>query len=521
MKKQSLLLLLLTFSISVMAQQKKVINAIVDQTYNHSQLQTLGHELLDEIGPRLVGTPQMQEAHDWAIKTYEGWGIPAKKQQWGEWKSWERGITHIDLISPRVQTLVGTQLAWSPSTSKRGVTAEVITLPTVSSATEFQAWLPQVKGKFVMIAMPHKTGRPDANWEKWATPESLAKMKADRKMQVEAWNANLINTGLVKKPGLRGLTKLIAALEEAGAAGIINNYWSKGFGADKIFWAETKDIPTVDLRLEDYTMVYRMAKHGDHPNLHIVARSKDLGKAPTFNTIAQIKGEELPNEYVVLSAHFDSWDGATGATDNGTGTLLMMEVMRILKKVYPHPKRTILVGHWGSEEEGLNGSRAFVLDNPDIVKNIQVVFNQDNGTGRIKSISSSGFANAYDYLSQWLAAVPDTVNKVETSFPGWPSSGGTDVSSFIAAGVPAFNLNALSWSYWNYTWHTNLDTYDKIVWDDLKNNVVLTAVLAYMASEAPERVSNEKRLMPIDKETGKRMQWPTPQQPERQGRLSE
>src|SRR5699024_1745700 len=197
-------------------------------------------------------------------------------------------------------------------------------------------------------------------------------------------------------------------------------------GTDKIFWAETKDIPTVDIQLEDYTMLYRMVEHGDHPKIHLVARSKDLGEAPTFNTIATIKGSEKPNEYVILSAHFDSWDGATGATDNGTGTLLMMEAMRILKKYYPHPKRTIIAGHWEAEEEGLNGSADFVEDHTEIVKNIQAVFNQDNGTGRIQSINGSGFLNSYNYLSRWLAAVPDTVSKVETYFPGTPSTGGTD-----------------------------------------------------------------------------------------------
>ena len=112
---------------------------------------------------------------------------------------------------------------------------------------------------------------------------------------------------------------------------------------------------------------------------------------PTFNTIGEIKGTEKPDEYVILSAHFDSWDGGTGATDNGTGTITMMEAIRILKKIYPNPKRTILIGNWGSEEQGLNGSRAFVEDHPEIIKNIQAVFNQDNGTGRVVNIQARDF----------------------------------------------------------------------------------------------------------------------------------
>ena len=130
--------------------------------------------------------------------------------------------------------------------------------------------------------------------------------------------------------------------------------------------------------------------------------AKEKGVVPTFNTIAEIKGTEKPEEYVILSAHFDSWDGGGGATDNGTGTITMMEATRILKKYYPNPKRTIIVGLWGSEEQGLNGSRAFVEDHPEIVKNIQALFNQDNGTGRVINFSGQGFLHSYDYLGRWL-----------------------------------------------------------------------------------------------------------------------
>lgn len=272
------------------------------------------------------------------------------------------------------------------------------------------------------------------------------------------------------------------------------------------------------MELEDYSMVYRLALRGENPVLNIVAQSKDLGEVPTFNTIAEIRGSEKPEEYVILSAHFDSWDGGTGATDNGTGTLVMMEAMRILKKIVPNPKRTILVGHWGSEEQGLNGSRAFVEDHPEIVSQVQAVFNQDNGTGRVVNISGQGFLHAYDYIGRWLHEVPqDITQHIETNFPGTPGGGGSDYASFVAAGAPAFSLSSLSWSYWNYTWHTNRDTYDKIVFDDLRNNAILTAVLAYMASEDNEKTSREKIVLPVSKRTGKQMKWPSTRSPNRKG----
>lgn len=503
-------ILFITFSAIILAQETTV-NKIIKEASDNSQLEQIAHELMDGIGPRLVGTPEMQQAHEWAVKKYQSWGITARNEQWGEWRGWQRGITHIDMISPRVKTLEGTQLAWNPSTGSKGVTAETIVFPDFANEAAFEAWLPNVKGKLVMVSMPQPTGRPDDNWEEFATPESFEKMKKEREALEEAWQKNIRNTGY-------NFRTLPEALEKAGAAGIIQSYWSRGFGVNKIFSARTKKIPTVDLSLEDYGLVYRLTQHGQKPQLKIVAESKELGMVPTFNTIAEIRGTEKPDEYVLLSAHFDSWDGGTGATDNGTGTITMMEALRILKKVYPNPKRTILVGHWGSEEQGLNGSRGFVEDHPEIVANIQAVFNQDNGTGRVVSLSGQGFLHAYDYLGRWLVPVPEDIKKhIETTFPGVPGGGGSDYASFVAAGAPAFSLSSLNWAYWNYTWHTNRDTYDKIVFDDVRSNVILTAILAYMASEDPQQTSREKSVLPVNPRTGEPREWPTPQSPTRKG----
>jgi len=513
MKKLFTLCLMLFFSVTILVAQEKdpVIKAMISEANDNSQLKHLGHELMDVIGPRLVGTPQMKNAHDWAVAKFNTWGITAKNEQWGEWRGWERGITHIDMIHPRVQSLRGMQLAWSPGTGKNGVTAELLVLPMIKDSLEFARWLPSVKGKLVMISMHQPTGRPDYNWEEYATEKSFAKMKEEREKQTEEWQENMRRTGYDRRT-------LAPALEKAGAAGIVMSNWSRGFGVNKIFGARTKAIPTVDLELEDYGMLYRLVESGHKPKLKIVAESKELGMMPTFNTIAEIKGSEKPEEYVILSAHFDSWDGATGATDNGTGTLVMMEAARILKKHYPNPKRTILVGLWGSEEQGLNGSRAFVEDHPEIVDGLQALFNQDNGTGRVVRLSGGGFLNSYDYLGRWLDAVPNEItSEIETTFPGTPARGGSDYASFQAAGAPGFSLSSLSWAYWNYTWHTNRDTYDKIVFDDVRNNVILTAILAYMASEDPEKTSRVKAVLPVSNRTGKQLEWPTPRSPERKG----
>jgi hypothetical protein len=402
------------------------------------------------------------------------------------------------------------QLAWSPGTKGKTISAETIILSDLPDSVAFQKWLPSVKGKFVLVSMCQPTGRPDYNWEEFGTKESVEKMKKEQGDQTDAW-ANRI-----KKTGYTART-LPLALEKAGALGVVTSYWSKGFGANKIFGAYTKKITTVDISLEDYGLVYRLTESGNKVKLNIRADSKELGIVPAFNTLAEIKGTEKPDEYVMLSAHFDSWDGAGGATDNGTGTLTMMEAMRILKKVYPNPKRTILVGHWGSEEQGLNGSRAFVEDHPEIVANLQALFNQDNGTGRVKTISGQGFLYSYDYLTRWLSKVPESITThIETKFPGTPGGGGSDYASFVAAGAPAFSLSSLSWSYSTYTWHTNKDTYDKIVFDDVRNNAILTAILTYMACEDPSKTPRDKSVLPAAS-SGEPTAWPAQKKATRKG----
>ena len=513
MKKLSLSLLLLFFLVAAGQAQVKdpVVDAIVKEANENSQLEKLAHELFDGIGPRLVGTPQMKQANDWAVAKYTGWGISARNEKWGEWRGWERGVSHIDMTYPRVKSLEGMQLAWCPSTNGKTVNAELVVVPDLADSLEFQKWIPSVKGKFVMVSMSQPTGRPDYNWEEFGTKESFEKMKASRTSQTEAWTARIRKTGKTSM-------SLALALENAGAVGVVTCNWSRGFGVNKIFSANTKKVPTIDISLEDYGMLYRLTESGAKPKISVRTDSRELGIVPTYNTIAEMKGSEKPEEYVMLSAHFDSWDGGTGATDNGTGTLTMMEALRILKKVYPNPRRTILVGHWGSEEQGLNGSRAFVEDHPEIVQNIQALFNQDNGTGRVTTISGQGYLHAYEFIQRWLTKVPtDIRTPIETTFPGTPGGGGSDFASFVAVGAPGFSLSSLSWSYGNYTWHTNRDTYDKVVFDDVRSNAILAAILVYQACEDPDKTPRDKSILPINVGTGERANWPEQRKATRKG----
>src|SRR5690554_364654 len=186
---------MLSGSIVTAQTTEMVVKQIQDEANNNSQLENLAHHLMDVIGPRLVGTPQMMQAHNWAVDKYKSWGIDARNEKYGEWRGWERGITHIDLVEPRVVTLSGMQLAWSPNGPKKAVTAEAVILPTIANAAEFEKWLSSVKGKFVMVSMNQPTGRPDYNWEEFATEESFTKMKENRDELTKAFYDNISNTG--------------------------------------------------------------------------------------------------------------------------------------------------------------------------------------------------------------------------------------------------------------------------------------------------------------------------------------
>ncbi len=532
----------------------------------------LAQTLLDSIGPRLTASPGHHAAGDWVVKMYKEWGIEAEKAPYGTWRGWRRGVSHIDLVAPRTRSLEGTMLAWSPGTKGVPVTAEAIVLPKFRDSTEFVKWLPQAKGKIVLLSPAYPTCRPSEDWLRFGTPASIARMDTAIALMNREWavmtgpDGRPDSTKLYRGTGYSlalGTGTLGTRLEKAGVAGMISSRLklsgfsnpfaaaggrggagggaggggrggrggapvaggsmrgggpaasvtaantartaggpggSGGWGVVEIFETYNKVAPAVTLTCEDYGLVYRLAENNQHPKVKLDLDATLQGEKPTFNVLGTIKGTEKPNEYVMLSAHFDSWDGGSGATDNGTGTMMAMEAMRILKLAYPNPKRTIMVGHWASEEQGLNGSTAFTEDRPEVMQGLQALFNQDNGTGRVQSLSSSGLTAIGPHLKSWWQQLPSfytdsmSNNAVSWSFNDVPTGnpGGTDGAVFACFGTPSIGMGAVGWNYSTYTWHTNRDTYDKVVMDDLKHNATLAAALVYAASEDPHFISREK-----------------------------
>ena len=477
-----------------------VLRAIWAQGMDSSQAYRIAQTLMDSIGPRLTGSPSLKGANDWAAARLRGWGIESRNEQYGTWKSWRRGITHLDLVRPRVRSLEAMMLAWSPGVRGK-VEAKVVIMPEVADSAALLAWGRQNKDAFVLVSFPQPTCRPDSSFRQFARPVTWDSMTAQRTRARDAWNARVTKAG--------GAQAVQRVLDRAGVKGILTNNWSQGWGVDKIFNARSEKAPTLDVSCEDYGLLYRLAENDQGPVVRMEAEAEFLGELPVYNTIGTMRGSAKPDEYIVLSAHYDSWDGGSGATDNGTGSTVMLEAMRILRAVYPNPKRTIMIGLWGGEEQGLNGSRSFAADHPEIVGGLQALFNQDNGTGRIQNIGMSGLIGPETAWASWIARLPAELTRdLNYSIPGGPAGGGSDHASFACYSAPAFGLGSLNWEYFSYTWHTNRDTFDKIVFDEIRNNAVLVASLAYLASEHPEKLGRTQRVMPPGRD-GRPTQWPT------------
>lgn len=482
-----------------------------------SQLESLAGALIDSIGPRLSGSPGYTSAVAWLEGRYKAWGIPARREQYGTWRGWTQGTVHMQMITPRVQNLDVNLLAWSPPTP-RGAAAEadVVALPDFADAAAARQWLQTVRGKFVLLSTPELMCRAPQELARYARPSTIASLNARRTDSARVNFARRRKLVPAPIPDFQVDGAVTALLDSAGVLAIGSLTWSGGWGVNKVFDASTRRATEVDISCEDYGLLYRLVTRNVPTRVRLTAEAQETpAEVPMFNVIAELKGTELPDEYVILSAHLDSWHSATGATDNGTGTLTMLEAMRILRETYPRPRRTILVGHWGGEELGMIGSLAFGEDHPDIIKGLQVAFNQDNGTWRVEILEGQGFLGASTNLAKWVAQLPsEMTDSVKLQLPGPQANSGSDHTAFICRGAPAFRLQSSYAEYRQYTWHTNRDTYDKIVFDDLKNNATMAAMLAYAASEDKERTSREVALLP-PMANGQPRPWPTCRAPQR------
>jgi len=498
-------------------QASDVLWKIRREAQDRSQILSTLHVLTDVYGPRLTGSPNLKHAGEWAIAQMTSWGLTnTKLEPWNfghpGWLN-ERLTAH--LVSPVTDALVGEVLAWTPSTNGV-VRATVFQLvpPDRPTADSLAAYLDtvgaKVKGHAVLIGRPQKVSvifnpaarRLDEDEARDRfdavnpTPSPFANQRAQAPEGGRLTN-NQINEQIDRFLVAQGAA---LRLNDAGRAlGQIRAFNNRTFDV-------TKAVPTIVLRNEDFGRIARLVADGRTVEIEaeIVNRSYPEGTT-AFNTIGEIRGTDKADEVVMLGAHLDSWHAATGATDNAIGCAVILEAVRILKAVGVTPRRTIRVALWSGEEQGLLGSKAYVAEHfggfespkPEYEKLAGYV-NIDSGTGRVRGLTVFGPPEAAAAVREAVSPLADlgvagaiTTNSRRT--------GGTDSTSFNAAGLPGIGTTLDPIEYQSATWHTNLDTYERIVEEDVKKSAIVIATTVYalaMRDEALPRFAKEAMPKP-------------------------
>jgi carboxypeptidase Q len=466
----------------------------------NSQIMRTMHFLTDVYGPRLTGSPNHKAAAEWAIKQMASWGFDnTHLEPWDfghpGWLN-ERASGHV--ISPYKEPLVFEVLAWTPSTNG-AITGKVYQMITPDSPTEdeFKTFLEgekeKVKSKMVMVGKhrvvpvnfePENKRMSDEQIKarfSGARPPQRQQTPPQQSGQPRKLTSREINQRTGEFLAANGAMMMVidTAVEGRMEQRRVRAFNNRNFDPSKF-------PPTAEISNEDYGRITRVLADGTPVELefNIVNHIYPEGKT-SYNAIAEIAGTDKKDEVIMLGGHLDSWHSATGATDNAVGCAAMMEAARILKAIGVKPRRTIRVALWGGEEQGLLGSQAYVKEHfgsfenpkPDFFK-FGGYFNIDSGTGRARTMSAFGPSEAADVLRPALAPFAD-LGFVNVGVAGSRGLGGSDHTSFNQAGLPGIGVGQDPIEYFNYTWHTNLDTYERIVEEDVKKSAIIIAAAVY------------------------------------------
>ena len=533
------LLLIQAFVLPLVAfAQSNEINAqIRKEGMENSKIMHTLHVFTDLYGPRLTGSPNHVNAAKWAAEEMKRWGFDNTALE-----AWDFGHPgwvndrHTGLmISPQSDTLTFEVLAWTPSTNGV-VTADAVHLiiPTPASATgspvpqpptqeELTAYLNSVKakvqGKIVLVGKPSFIDQSRDPAPKRIKDEDNAKrFDPDPTKRPAGGQGRPGQTPATPRPNALTSAQVNEQLDkfllENGVLVRINES-QLDRGAVRAFNNRTFDItkvvPTVVMRNEDFGRISRLLANGTPVKLEFDLQSHIVPEGKTsYNVIGEIFGTDKKDEVVMLGGHLDSWHSATGATDNAVGCATMMEAARILKAIGVKPRRTIRVACWSGEEQGLLGSQAYVAQHFGTFENpkpewakFNGYFNIDSGTGRARGMSVFGPPEAATVLREAVQPFSDLGIAGAISSSG-RNLGGTDSTSFNAAGLPGIGISQDPIEYFNVTWHTNLDTYERIIESDAKSSAVTIAAALYqlvMRDEMLPRFKAEEMPKPAETPT--------------------
>ncbi len=428
--------------------------------------------LSDVIGPRLTGTEGLRRANDWTARKFREYGADsAWEEAWRFGQGWQRGPMVVDLLAPHRQSLYAASWAWAPGTS--GPVTGPVTILSATTAAALTRDSAAIRGRWVMVRPPaliHNNDGPPMTHADSLQADSAAHAAAaltDAQRQFR-----------------REIPDRLAA---AGALGTLQD-GSKEFGLLSMSGSPLQlyPLPSIVLPHESYAMLWRLRQARVDVTLRAdIANTLTADTLTAYNTVAEIRGADRPDEVVLLGAHLDSWDLGTGTTDNGAGAIAVLEAARILSTALTaarvRPSRTIRFVLFTGEEEGLLGSEAYAKRHADELAKVQAVLVLDNGTGRITGIALQERRELHD---AWLSVLGPAASLGPFSIR--PSNkGGTDHLSFLSYGVPSFNYDQETRGY-GHTHHSQVDTFDHALPDDLAQAATVMAVNAYELAEADE-----------------------------------
>jgi len=527
-------LLLVTCShVAVWSQEKvdlEMISRIRYEGFRNSKVMELASGLIDGVGQRLTGSPNLKRANEWTRDQLASFGLAnAHLESWGPFgRGWSNEYVNVRMTSPDVAPLIAYAKAWTPGTN--GAVKGKCVRVKIEDKKDFDKYRGKLAGMIVIFG-------PDVEVKTVTQPmfERLGdKELADiGQYQIPSEKqAFRFRQYLKRMQFIKELNKFLG--DEKVLAMVDHGYGA--FGGGTVFvqsggsWktGETSTVPAVTVALEQWDRIARLLEQKKNVELELNVASTFHDNDPLqYNTVAEIPGADKKGELVMVGAHLDSWHAGTGATDNGAGTVVMMEAMRILKAVDAKPRRTIRIGLWTGEEQGLLGSQNYVqqhfgsrppMDDPDFkgmptllrreagpiaVKpeqaRVSAYFNVDNGSGKLRGVYLQENEAVAPIFDAWMGPFKDLGMNTLTM----RNTGGTDHQSFDAVGIPGFQFIQDPLDYETRTHHSNMDVYDRLQADDLKQAAVIVASFAYEAAMRDQILPRKPIEGPLPKQADK------------------
>jgi carboxypeptidase Q len=495
---------------------------IREEGLQHSHVMEYASALTDDIGPRLTGSPNMAKANAWTRDQLAAMGcVNAHLEDWGEFgMGWQQLNTWVRMTSPDTAVLIAQATPWSPSTNG-AVSGEAVYV-NIQEEKDFEKYRGKLAGKIVFLGEMRDVPPVDKPlFERYSEKEleEIAQypvsdregrdMQARLRMYLQRYQlVDKIAQFLADEKALAVVRPSRDGKNGGGSGGTIFDDNGAALGRQPYLADHKVKVPVVVMAIENYGRVYRLLQAHVPVTIEMDVETKFTGEHEHgYDTIAEIPGTDpkLKDEIVMVGGHLDSWIAGTGATDNGAGSVVAMEVMRILKALDVHPRRTIRIALWSGEEEGLFGSRGYVkqhfgfappLETPDQKalpeflrktgpleikpeqKLVSAYFNVDNGSGRIRGVYLQENAAVAPIFAQWIAPLKD----LGVTTLSMRNTGGTDHLSFDAVGIPGFQFIQDDLDYESRTHHSNMDTYERLQAADLKQIATVEAIFVYNAA---------------------------------------